>query len=528
MVRSTVHLTSDVLTQADLEQLQARGIGRAAVEDQLARYARPQTHTRLLRPCTVGDGLTELSAAEVEALASSFEGRATGLTLEKFVPASGAASRMFGAALAWRGRAADRGQLERAAGSGDARAGELLRMVDGLGRLAFARELTAVGDDTGAGSAAPGRGDGIDELLERLLAPEGLGLASVPKALVPFHSYPEGVRTPVEEHLVEAAAYVCGRGGVARVHFTVPAGTEPRFDELLERVVASHERRGGVSYEVELSVQSPATDTLAVDAEGRPFRATDGSLLFRPGGHGALLGNLGRLEADLVFIKNIDNCVHDHLKPLTYLWKKALGGLALELQASVFAHLERLEQHEPARASIAEGLDFLSREFDLPLPSGLRERPIGEQREFALAALARPLRVCGMVRKVEAPGGGPFWVTEETGTSRQIVEIAQVDARSQEQQDILGSATHFNPVDLVCALRDRHGRPYELGDHVDHSAAFVVERSSGGRRLRSLELPGLWNGSMARWLSVFVEVPRETFNPVKAATDLLGPAHQPA
>ncbi|MCB1036711.1 MAG: DUF4301 family protein, partial [Acidobacteria bacterium] len=344
-------------------------------------------------------------------------------------------------------------------------------------------------------------------------------------ALIPFHSGLFGPRTAFEEHLVEALAYARDAEGRCRLHFTVAEGELPRFEahaaEAAERLKQAAGEDAAASFEIRFSLQHPATDTLALDEAGHPFRLEDGRLLLRPGGHGALLRNLQELEADLVFIKNIDNVVPDARKGPTLTWKRLLGGYLVTCQERIFEQLRHLDAGEPGAAD--EAVAFLVEELYLP-PERVPARE--ERKAFAFELLNRPIRVCGVVLNTGEPGGGPFWVRGEDGlASRQIVEAAQI-ASAPDQQAILAAATHFNPVDLVCGLRDFRGRPFDLSRFVDPKTAFVSKKDHLGRPLTSLERPGLWNGAMAHWHTLFVEVPSETFAPVKTVFDLLRPEHQ--
>jgi len=363
-------------------------------------------------------------------------------------------------------------------------------------------------------------------ILEYLLTSKGLSLADLPKGLIKFHAYRSHSRTPFEEHLVEASAHVRDRNGLARVHFTVSPEHETQVRDHIEDIRNLYEKRGS-AFDVGFSTQRPSTDTLAVDMADRPFRDKDGRLLFRPGGHGALLGNLHDLGGDIVFIKNIDNVVPDRLKAETYRYKRALGGYLVEVQRQLFTYLERLSSGAAEEALLEKAFEFSRDRLSIvPLPGkGLSRR---ERADYLIRKLDRPLRVCGMVRNVGEPGGGPFWVDHpERGLSLQIVEASQVDMDSAEQREIWESATHFNPVDLVCGVRDYLGRPFDLMRFRDPQTGFISVKSKEGKELKALELPGLWNGAMAEWNTVFVEVPIITFNPVKTVLDLLRKEHQP-
>jgi hypothetical protein len=480
-------------------------------------------------------------------VAERFDDAARRDQVRRFVPASGAASRMFRQLQALDradgGETAEplsRRSLERRAAAegtgGDA--ARALHLFDRLADLAFYEDLAAALATAGHDlRALLERGD-LAPVLEGLLAPAsdgGLGLAGRPKGLIPFHRYPGERRTAFDEHLVEAAATARAADGTCRAHFTVQPDHEAAFRARLAEVRPGFEERLGARFEVGFSHQSPSTDTLAVDPEGEPFRLDDGTLLLRPGGHGALLGNLAALAgggsagARLAVIKNIDNVVPDDGKPAVVRWKRLLGGTLLALRDTAFAHLERLERADGAEldAVLAEAERFLGERLGRPLPRRFAESPPAERRRAVADRLDRPLRVCGMVRNQGEPGGGPFWVGSAKGeVSLQIVEGSQVDPDAAEQQAILAAATHFNPVDVVCSLTDRRGRPYDLERFVDPDTVFLADKFHQGRPLVALERPGLWNGAMTGWNTAFVEVPVETFAPVKTVLDLLRRVHQ--
>lgn len=370
------------------------------------------------------------------------------------------------------------------------------------------------------GAELSGRSHDPRACLRHLLHADGLDFAALPKGLIPFHLTAEGGVTPFEEHLIDATFYTRDGEGVCRLHVTVPPAFEARFRELLERVRPALETAYGVRFQVDFSSQHPATDTLAVDLDDQPFRDEAGRLLFRPGGHGALLRNLQETGGDLVFVRNIDNVVPASRKPETVAWRRLLAGFLVALQQRAFAHLARLESDPGAGTVLADAERFVRQELGSPLP----EAPSAEALR---QRLDRPLRVCGVVRNQGQPGGGPFWVESADGeVSPQIVEASQIDTGNPAQREQLAAATHFNPVDLVCALRGREGTPYELERFVDPATVFIAQKSYAGRPLKALERPGLWNGAMAGWNTVFVEIPDSTFAPVKTVLDLLGPAHR--
>ena len=429
-----------------------------------------------------------LDAAGIEQAAARYDRAKESLRVVKFVPASGAATRMF----------KDLFEFVRE-GRRTAVVGELLA---NRRRFAFWPELrTIIGDDA-------------DELrtVENIVA-EGLRYGETPKGLVSFHRYGDEVRKAVEEHLVEGAQYAAA-GGEVKIHFTVSPEHLTRFEALLAEKIPGYESRFGVKYRISFSVQDPSTDTLAVNPDCTPFRRADGRLLFRPAGHGALIGNLGKIDADIVFVKNIDNVTTDARRSDTVLYKKALAGVLLALQERIFEYLMALEVPGAELEPIAA---FIENELCVKLPKDYGTALLRQ-------VLDRPIRVCGMVRNEGEPGGGPFWVAGADGL--ETLQIAESNQIAPEKRELMRSATHFNPVDLVCSFRTSKGGRFDLREFVDPATGFISRKSDGGRELLAQELPGLWNGAMARWNTVFVEVPITTFSPVKVVTDLLRPEHQ--
>ncbi len=503
-----------VFSAADLAQLAARGIPPAEAERQLALLSAPPPAQVLDRPCTVADGIVRLDPArEADLLARHARDAAAGRVLA-FVPASGAATRMFKDLLAPLGRPGDVGPAPGAAGPESA---AVAAFVGGLTGFAFHDALVAALGRRGLDAARLREAGPWRPLLEALLEPEGLDYARLPKALLAFHRTPAGVRTALEEHLVESVALARDQAGTCRLHFTVSPEHRAGFEQRLAASRPALEAALGARWEVTLSEQHPATDTLAGDPAGGPFRDDAGRLLFRPAGHGALLRNLDEIGGDLVFLKNVDNVAVDVYRTETTRWTRLLVARASELAERAHALRARLDDAGDAAAA-ADARAFLAAEV------GEDASALG--RDALAARLDRPVRVCGMVPNTGEPGGGPFWVRGADGAaSAQIVESAQVSAEPA-QQAILKRATHFNPVFLACALRDRHGRAHDLDRFVDERAVIVTRKSAGGRDLLALERPGLWNGAMAGWLTSFVEVPLAVFNPVKTVLDLLRPEHQ--
>ena len=513
-------MTGTTFNKGDLDDIRSRGMTPEKVLMQIGAFKRAFPFSRLLRPCTVGDGIILLEFKDIERLCRVYEKAALSGRAMKFVPASGAASRMFKLLLSYNGR------LENNLKPSDVHK-SFLRFFEEIERFPFYEQLKSAMSGNGMDiKKAIAEGD-YQAILNHTLGPQGLDLADLPKGLIPFHRYPGSSRTPIEEHMVEAAAYVTNGEGIATIHFTVSSEHEDIVKKHVKDVRKRYER-SGLKFEFGFSNQKNSTDTIAVDADNNPFRDREGRLLFRPGGHGALLQNLVDLKGDIVFIKNIDNIAPDRLKQTTYIYKKALGGLIIELQERIFEYLKRLSKGDGDTANISEIFEFIKLKFSVTPPAGIEEASRRKKMDYLVSRLNRPIRVCGMVRHVAEPGGGPFWVRHGDGTaSIQIIETSQVDIGSEEQKRIFESSTHFNPVDLVCGMKDHSGRPFNLNDYVDHDTGQITIKSKDGKELKALELPGLWNGSMAYWNSVFVEVPLITFNPVKTVFDLLRKEHQP-
>ena len=477
-----------MFTEQDLQQIADHGLTPAQVETQLENFRRGFPWLNVVRAASPADGIAILDAAQADAAVARYEKASANLGVVKFVPASGAATRMFKELFEFvnegkRGKGID-------------------TLLSNLDKFAFWPELQAVLPE-GADDRAT-----VDAIVNK-----GLDYGHKPKGLVTFHAYPEGARKAVEEHLVEGAAYASSNG-VARIHFTVSPEHMEGFKTLLAEKVPLYEKRFGIRYDISFSVQKPATDTIAVNPDNTPFRQDDGRLLFRPAGHGALIENLNEIDADVIFIKNIDNVTTDAQRGDTVRYKKVLAGVLLDLQERAFEYLRALDVEGCELAPIAE---FIEKRLCVKLPADY-------DSALLRAVLDRPIRVCGMVRNEGEPGGGPFWVGNPDGTeSLQIAESSQI---GPDDLPLMKSATHFNPVDLVCGVRTSKGGKFDLRQYTDPSTGFISSKSSGGRELRAQELPGLWNGAMARWNTIFVDVPITTFSPVKVVQDLLRPQHQ--
>jgi Domain of unknown function (DUF4301) len=505
-----------IFTEADVKRIEKEGMTCERVLTQIDLFKRGSCPVSLNRPCTTNDGIVTLRGEDLTRMVTLYdEELRKGRTVLKFVPASGAASRMFKDWYIY----LEKGEVEAAQ------------------REEFARELKLFAFYDNLCDVILRNGENIEKLLKDkrhadilayILTSKGLDYGNLPKALLKFHAYPGGSRSALEEHLVEAALYTKDAHRICRLHFTL---SEEHHDDVaahLTVIKGNYEKYYDVTFDIALSTQKSSTNTIAVDLDNRPFRDQEGALVFRPGGHGALLGNLNGAGGDIIYLKNIDNIVPDRLKSVTVFHKKVLGGYLIYLQNEIFRYLRHLEKAKLDERTLQELKSFCEKRLHLVVPQWFEDLPISEKGSFFFNSLNRPIRVCGMVKNQGEPGGGPFWVNEKDGTqSLQIIEESQIDSGSAEQKAIWSRATHFNPVDLVCGVRNYRSHEFDLHDFIDNDAYFISQKSEKGRDLKALELPGLWNGSMAFWITIFVEVPIETFNPVKTIHDLLRPQHLP-
>lgn len=509
-------------TAADLEQLKEKGISEAAVEAQLERFRTGFPYLRIESPSAPGKGILVPDDKTAEAARLRWSAfLADGGDVLKFVPASGAASRMFKALFAFVNGDDDKP----AAGS------PVADLVARIKDFAFYHQLQ------GAVESIYGKGVTVESLIEAgrykdlvgaIIHPEGLNYGQLPKALLTFHRYDDGsVRTALEEQLAEGAMTAASKGGKVRLHFTVSGNHRQLFEAKLAEAVPAMEKKFGVKYDVTLSEQKPSTDTIAVTPDNELFRDDKGKLVFRPGGHGALIENLNDIDATVVFVKNIDNIVPDRHRDSTVEYKQLLGGLLLLVQDMAADFIGRLDAGADAE-TVEEATGFVETTFCYFSKNLDSTLPLEERAKNLRKVLDRPIRVCGMVRNEGEPGGGPYNAFSSDGSSvaPQILESTQIDLSKAENAAMMKSAGYFNPVDLVCYTRHTDGSRYDLREYVDPATGFISEKSAGGRDLRALELPGLWNGAMSDWNTVFVEVPASTFNPVKTVNDLLRPAHQ--
>ena len=491
-----------MFTQNDIRQIEGRGSSVRQVEQQIATLSKGFPWMKIVGPATPERGILVLSEKSAQECVDYYRSaRVDGRC--KFVPASGAASRMFKDMFAGL-HALEEGKPLPAPAE---------RLVEHIREFAFYDE----------GVFAPG--DEAKDILEKLLTDKGLGYGAKPKGVLRFHRYADEIRTAIAEHLVEAATYMKDEDDLCHLTITISPEHRPLFEAAISEVREKFEARYGVRYDIRFQVQDPSTDTIAVDPRNKPFRKGDGSLLFRPAGHGALIYNLNQVEEELVSIKNIDNVSAEKLLPVTARYKEILLGSALMVRDQIFQYLDELEA-DPSVACCNEIEDYLDRVLCIQLPLA---RSRAERVEMLREKLNRPVRVCGMVRNEGEPGGGPYIIAGKDGcTSLQILESVQINPEDPGAKGAMARATHFNPVDLVCCLRNYKGERFDLTKYVDPDAGFISSKSFEGRELKALELPGLWNGAMSNWNTVFVEVPVETFNPVKTVLDLLRDAHKQA
>jgi len=523
-------MKSNLFTRQDIEQIHEAGLSESQIQDQIEIFKKGTPYVNLVRPCIVGDGIKRLTPALLEKNIAIYENQAIHRKLTKFVPASGAATRMVKILIKANNRFDQIRKSDVESGIfADAKENhELLTFINNIKRLACYPDLASLMKNKGLDPDEGMRTGDYKNFINFLVTDKGLNYDNLPKGLIQFHAYPEGSRTAFEEHLVEAAGYGAARDHTCELHFTVAEAHEDKFIKLYQSVKSRYESRYKATFHVSFSFQKKDTNTIAVDMNNQPFRRKNGRLLFRPGGHGALIDNLNRLHGDIVFIKNIDNVAQDRFKVEMFAWKKALCGHLVDLQQQIFSFLKQL--HDAPNASLIKATaTFIEKELYQSLPENFAANDINQQKKDLIQCLDRPLRVCGMVPNEGEPGGGPFWIAENNGRiSSQIVETSQIDSNDENQKTILNALTHFNPVDIVCGVRNWKGESFDLSRFVDSGAVFISRKSEDGRDLKALEHPGLWNGAMADWNTVFVEVPLITFNPVKQITDLLREPHLPA
>ncbi|MBT8205172.1 MAG: DUF4301 family protein [Eudoraea sp.] len=507
-------------SEKDLKQLENKGISPVKAQKEINVFIEGIPFIRLEKAAVVGDGILRFSEEESGPIIKEYEEAATMLSLLKFVPASGAASRMFKALFhfleAFDPAAETLDEyLERTNDQ------DITTLVDNLEKFPFYEQVK-----NQIGEKFKNTGEALVHFVRKMLDVSGLNFSFYPKGLLPFHQYDSQTVTAFEEHLKEAADYA-SVGREARLHFTISPQHERLFKQTYTEIRERASAETGMNFVVDYSFQKSATDTLAVTPENLPFREVDGSLLFRPGGHGALIENLNEQEADIIFIKNIDNVAVPKMARQAGASKKLLAGVLLQLQKKAFHYAALLDADGITGEQMHEIENFLRDQLNVRFSDNYSGFSLGQQLDILRDKINRPIRVCGMVKNEGEPGGGPYWVRDpRDNISLQIVESAQVNFKDKNQSSLFNDATHFNPVDLVCGVKNYKGEKYNLLNFVDTAQGFISEKTKDGKPLKALELPGLWNGAMAFWNTIFVEVPLLTFNPVKTVNDLLKPAHQ--
>ncbi len=510
-----------MLKQNDLEQIKEKGITEDDIKHQIEIFKRCFRLVDLVAPATTGNGIFVPDKEQFDDYEKKYQQKTEKFSVLKFVPASGAATRMFKNIYEWREKLCNYRNPD-----------DLLKednrakiFFDRMTEFAFWNDLSEVMKRNGNDAYDCLKKKNYLSLIEFLLDDKGLGYGKLPKGLLKFHKYDKFSRTAFEEQLVEGALYGKNANGTVNIHFTVSPEHIELFQEHLNKVVRSYEKQFDVRYNIEFSLQDPSTDTIAVDMDNCPFRNSDGKLVFRPGGHGALINNLNKIDDDIVFIKNIDNVIPDRLKNPTVRYKKILCNILLDLQKEVHRFQKHIAKNEFTNRLYEQAVDFACNRlnFDRSLFRCQAEKG----KEILATMLYAPIRVCGMVKNEGEPGGGPFWVqAEENIKSLQIIESSQIDLENPGQKEIFNNSTHFNPVDIVCGIKAWNGKKYDLKKYIDPDTGFISHKSIEGYPIKALELPGLWNGAMAKWITVFVEVPIITFNPVKTINDLLREEHQ--
>ena len=506
-----------MFTEKDILQVKNKGLKPVDVERQVQSFINGFPFMNILKPAKLGDGILELADEELSGCIKLFEDNKPE-TL-KFVPASGAASRMFKFLFEF---------YEEAEGSNDninvLQDEQVKNFFKEIKNFAFYKELKSIINSNNLKIEELLEQRRYKEILKYFLFEEGLDYGQKPKGVLLFHNYEESVRTAFEEHLVEGALYAQNSKKDVNIHFTISPEHKSLFDELVSSKKEIYERKYNVTFKITFSVQKQSTDMVAVDLNNRLFRDDDGSLLFRPGGHGALIENLNDLDSGIIFIKNIDNIVPDSLKEETIKYKKALAGVLISYQEKIFSFINILKSQEYSERTLLEIEEFIKQKLCYDF---VKTEEQGLYANYLFEILNRPIRICGMVKNEGEPGGGPFWVKHSNGTiDLQIVESLQIDRNNQKQLEILKLSTHFNPVDLICSTKNYKGERFNLLKYRDSQAGFISKKSKDGKGLKAQELPGLWNGAMAHWNTIFIEVPIITFNPVKTINDLLRTEHQ--
>lgn len=514
-----------MFTADDVFQIEQKGIALKEINAQMLNFKHGFPFAKLASAATINDGIWQFADDEIDFYVHLYKEDSPLRKITKFVPASGAATRMFKMLFEYRDFLIKSPDEAKDAIETD-HFKEVKEFFERLDQFAFHRSLKSICVENNLDLELLLMEHNHLQILNLVLNEEGLNYSKMPKALLRFHRYIDRSRLALEEHLVESSQYATDSERIARIHFTVSPEHQALFVEHIHQIIEHYEKAFDVTFEIGYSIQKPSTDIIAVDMNNQPFREESGELVFRPGGHGALIQNLNDILGDIVFIKNIDNVVPDHLRAVSVRYKQVIGGLLLNLQSQIFKYLKLLEIKMYDLILIEEIENFCTEKLLVDFSKSYEDFADSEKADYLFELLNRPIRVCGMVKNEGEPGGGPFWVIKNDTKSLQIVESSQVNMKDPGQLEIFKSATHFNPVDLVCGLRNYLNEPFNLLEFIDNETGFISEKSKNGKALKAMELPGLWNGAMAKWLTVFVEVPIITFNPVKVVNDLLRPQHQ--
>jgi nicotinamide riboside kinase len=512
-------------SSSDFVEIYNHGVSIESVLQQLEIFKNGILKSNLVSPATISNGILNLTENDFEAKATFFDLQKSKLKLKKFVPASGAASRMFKFLTAFLNdfdlqKETINAYINRKKDS------DLSIFIVAMEKFPFFEAVDKKLREVYPDFETLDRDYKNYYFIKLLLSPDYFDFANKPKAVLPFHHYETHIATPIEEHLNECVHYATA-DQISNLHFTVSEIHQAQFEKAVDLVQDNIEKQAETKINIGYSYQNKSTDSITVDAHNEVVRNKNGELIFRPGGHGALIENLNRLDSDIIFIKNIDNVIQNQIDKIT-LYKKGLAGVLIEIQQQVFGYLKAIEEQHIKESNIVQIVQFLKEQLNVNLTNDFNKFTFENKIIKIKELLNRPIRVCGMVKNEGEPGGGPFWTMDEKGTvSLQIVETSQVDLKNKKQLQILGEATHFNPVDLICGVKNYKNEKFDLTQFVDHKTGFIVEKSVDGRIVKSYELPGLWNGAMANWITIFVAVPLITFSPVKTVNDLLKPAHQP-
>lgn len=513
-----------MFSEKDLQQITEQGIDLHTIEQQIENFRKGFPYLNIVKAATINDGIVKVDENSIKEYIAAFEQGVKNKEVLKFVPASGAATRMFKDLFSF---ISEFDGSPKALEAFEAKKGPVYQLFQNLPKFAFYSDLKQAMAKNGDDLQKALDNKEFVKILQALLGEKGLGYGELPKGLLKFHNYGQESRTPVEEHLVEGAHYSKDKNNTVKIHFTVSPEHKNKFRVHIEEEKSKYEKLFNVRYEISYSEQKSSTDTIAVDLDNKPFRNKDESILFRPAGHGALIENLNDVYADVIFIKNIDNVVPDKIKATTYDYKKALGGILFKFEEKIFSYLKKLDEKGADDGLISEIENFLQKDLCVLPSTAYASKSKEEKVNYLKNKLNRPVRVCGMVKNEGEAGGGPFWAKNPDGTvSLQIVESSQIDLDNKEQKEILMNSTHFNPVDLVCSVKNYKGEDFELLEFRDPSTGFITKKSKDGKDLKAQELPGLWNGAMSDWNTIFLEVPIITFNPVKTVNDLLRNEHQ--